>query len=122
MGWIGIDNLDIRTHYRQECLRCGPTALPSLETMDIFRLFGYNRCEVRQICIQKYFSKKSVAIGKKRDSGAHILWGSMMNEVMNMGKGNPYSFYVVLADGVMEIPQDSNCCCGNSNNQRRCMV
>ena len=45
-----------------------------------------------------------------------------MNEVMNMGKGNPYSFYVVLADGIMEIPQDSNCCCGNSNNQRRCMV
>lgn len=90
--------------------------------MDIFRLFGYNSCEVRQIFTQKKFSKKFVAIGKKRDSGAHILWGSMMNEVMNMGKGNPYSFYVVLADGVMEIPQDSNCCCGNSNNQRRCMV
>ena len=31
-----------------------------------------------------------------------------MNEVMNMGKGNPYSFYVVLADGIMEIPQESN--------------
>lgn len=31
-----------------------------------------------------------------------------MNEVMNMEKGNPYSFYVVLADGIMEIPQDSN--------------
>lgn len=29
-------------------------------------------------------------------------------EVMNMEKGNPYSFYVVLADGIMEIPQDSN--------------
>lgn len=32
----------------------------------------------------------------------------MLNEVMNMEKGNPYSFYVVLADGIMEIPQDSN--------------
>lgn len=31
-----------------------------------------------------------------------------MNEVMNMEKSNPYSFYVVLADGIMEIPQDSN--------------
>ena len=27
-----------------------------------------------------------------------------MNEVMNMEKSNPYSFYVVLADGIMEIP------------------
>ena len=25
-----------------------------------------------------------------------------------MEKGNPYSFYVVLADGIMEIPQESN--------------
>ena len=25
-----------------------------------------------------------------------------------MEKGNPYSFHVVLADGIMEIPQDSN--------------
>lgn len=25
-----------------------------------------------------------------------------------MEKCNPYSFYVVLADGIMEIPQDSN--------------
>ena len=25
-----------------------------------------------------------------------------------MEKSNPYSFYVVLADGIMEIPQDSN--------------
>ena len=25
-----------------------------------------------------------------------------------MEKYNPYSFYVVLADGIMEIPQDSN--------------
>lgn len=31
-----------------------------------------------------------------------------MHEVMNMEKCNPYSFYVVLADGIMEIPQDSN--------------
>lgn len=31
-----------------------------------------------------------------------------MHEVMNMEKSNPYSFYVVLADGIMEIPQDSN--------------
>ena len=31
-----------------------------------------------------------------------------MNEVMNMEKCNPYSFYVVLADGIMEIPQESN--------------
>ena len=31
-----------------------------------------------------------------------------MNEVMSMEKSNPYSFYVVLADGIMEIPQDSN--------------
>ena len=31
-----------------------------------------------------------------------------MHEVMNMEKSNPYSFFVVLADGVMEIPQDSN--------------
>lgn len=31
-----------------------------------------------------------------------------MNEVMNMEKDNPYSFYVVLADGIMEIPQESN--------------
>ena len=31
-----------------------------------------------------------------------------MSEVMNMEKGNPYSFYVVLADGIMEIPQESN--------------
>ena len=75
MGWIGIDDLDIRTHYRQVCLRCDPAALLSLETMDIFRLFGYNRCEVRQISTQKIFSKYFVTIGKKRDSGAHILWG-----------------------------------------------
>ena len=34
--------------------------------------------------------------------------GNMLNEVMNMEKSNPYSFYVVLADGIMEIPQDSN--------------
>jgi hypothetical protein len=54
------------------------------------------------------FSKNFVAIGKKRNSGAHILWGSMMDEVMNMDKSNPYSFYVVLADGIMEIPQESN--------------
>jgi hypothetical protein len=32
----------------------------------------------------------------------------MMDEVMNMDKSNPYSFYVVLADGIMEIPQESN--------------
>ena len=25
-----------------------------------------------------------------------------------MEKSNPYRFYVVLADGIMEIPQDSN--------------
>lgn len=25
-----------------------------------------------------------------------------------MEKSNPYSFYVVLADGIMEIPQESN--------------
>ena len=25
-----------------------------------------------------------------------------------MKKSNPYSFYVVLADGIMEIPQESN--------------
>lgn len=25
-----------------------------------------------------------------------------------MEKDNPYSFYVVLADGIMEIPQESN--------------
>lgn len=31
-----------------------------------------------------------------------------MHEVMNMEKCNPFSFYVVLADGIMEIPQDSN--------------
>ena len=49
-----------------------------------------------------------MAIGKKRDSGAHILWGNLLHEVMNMEKSNPYSFYVVLADGIMEIPQDSN--------------
>ena len=70
-----IDVLDIRTYYRQECLRCGPAALPSLERMDIFRLFGYNRCEVQQICNQKNFSRNFIAIGKKRDSGAHVLWG-----------------------------------------------
>ena len=34
--------------------------------------------------------------------------GNMLNEVMSMEKSNPYSFYVVLADGIMEIPQDSN--------------
>ena len=56
---------------------------------------------------QKHFSKIFVAIGKKSNSGAHILWGNMMNEVMNMAKSNPYSFYVVLADGIMEIPQES---------------
>lgn len=27
---------------------------------------------------------------------------------MDMNNGNPYSFYVVLADGIIEIPQDSN--------------
>ena len=31
-----------------------------------------------------------------------------MNAVMSMEKSNPYSFYVVLADGIMEIPQESN--------------
>ena len=31
-----------------------------------------------------------------------------MPEVMNIEKSNPYSFYVVLADGIMEIPQKSN--------------
>lgn len=34
--------------------------------------------------------------------------GIFQYEVMNMKKCNPYSFYVVLADGIMEIPQDSN--------------
>ena len=34
--------------------------------------------------------------------------GNILHEVMNMEKSNPYSFYVVLADGIMEIPQDSN--------------
>ena len=34
--------------------------------------------------------------------------GNLLHEVMNMEKCNPYSFYVVLADGIMEIPQDSN--------------
>ena len=94
-----IDVLDIRTHYRQECLRCGPAALPALERMGIFQLFGYNRREVRQISTKKNFSKNFVAIGKKRDSGAHILWGNLLHEVMSMEKSNPYSFYVVLADG-----------------------
>ena len=56
---------------------------------------------------EKFF-KKFAVIGKKRDSGAHILWGNLLHEVMNMEKSNPYSFYVVLADGIMEIPQDSN--------------
>ena len=32
----------------------------------------------------------------------------MLNEVMSMEKSNPYSFYVVLTDGILEIPQDSN--------------
>ena len=32
----------------------------------------------------------------------------MLNAVMSMEKSNPYSFYVVLADGIMEIPQESN--------------
>ena len=31
-----------------------------------------------------------------------------MDEVMNMDKSNPYSFYVMLANGIMEIPQESN--------------
>ena len=78
------------------------------ERIDLFRLFGYNRCEVRQISNYKNISKNFVAIGKERDSGAHILWGNLLHEVMNMEKCNPYSFYVVLADGIMEIPQDSN--------------
>ena len=98
----------IRTYYRQECLRCGPAALPALERMGIFQLFGYNRREVRQISTKKNFSKNFVAIGKKRNSGAHILWGNLLHEVMSMEKSNPYSFYVVLADGIMEIPQESN--------------
>ena len=34
--------------------------------------------------------------------------GNILHEVMSMEKSNPYSFYVVLADGIMEIPQDSN--------------
>ena len=34
--------------------------------------------------------------------------GNLLHEVMNMEKSNPYTFYVVLADGIMEIPQDSN--------------
>ena len=34
--------------------------------------------------------------------------GNILNEVMSMEKSNPYSFYVVLADGIMEIPQESN--------------
>ena len=34
--------------------------------------------------------------------------GESIAQVMNMEKSNPYSFYVVLADGIMEIPQDSN--------------
>ena len=32
------------------------------------------------------------------------MGGNMLNEVMSMEKSNPYSFYVVLADGIMEIP------------------
>ena len=31
----------------------------------------------------------------------------MMNEVMNTEKGNPYSFYVVLADGITAVPQST---------------
>ena len=30
-----------------------------------------------------------------------------MNEVMNTEKGNPYSFYVVLADGITAVPQST---------------
>ena len=50
------------------------------------------------------FFKNFCSHWKKRDSGAHILWWNMLNEVMSMEKSNPYSFYVVLADGIMEIP------------------
>ena len=57
--------------------------------MDLLRIIGYNRCEVRQICNQKNFSKKFVAIGKKRDSGAHILWGESIARGDEYGKMQP---------------------------------
>ena len=80
----------------------------TIDRIDLFRLFGYNRCRTRQILIQENFSKIFVAIGKKAILVPICYGGNMLNEVMNMEKSNPYSFYVVLADGIMEIPQDSN--------------
>lgn len=79
----------LAAHQGRECIlaRFRPEILSDFNRiLVLFRLFGYNRCEVQQICTQKNFSKFFVAIGKKSNSGAHILWGSMMNEVMNMEK------------------------------------
>ena len=63
--------------------------LPALERMDLFRLFGYNRCEVRKNCTQNNFSKIFVAIGKKSNSGAHILWGESIERGDEYGKEQP---------------------------------
>ena len=85
-GMDRIDVLGIRTHHRQKSLWYGLVTLTSLERMDIFWLFGYNRCEVRQIFIQKNFSKNFVAIWKKRNSGAHVLWGEYIARGDEYGK------------------------------------
>lgn len=61
----------------------------TMERIDLFRLFGYNRCGTRQILIQKIFSKIFVAIGKKRNSGAHILWGESIERGDEYGKKQP---------------------------------
>ena len=57
--------------------------------MDLLRIIGYNRCEVRQICNQKNFSRIFVANGKNRDSGAHVLWGEYVERGDEYGKEQP---------------------------------
>ena len=57
---------------------------------------------------RKFFHKFLQPLEKSAILVPIYYGGNLLHEVMNMEKGNPYSFYVVLADGIMEIPQDSN--------------
>ena len=54
------------------------------------------------------FFKNICSYWKKTRFWCPYIMGNLLHEVMNMENGNPYSFYVVLADGIMEIPQESN--------------
>ena len=54
------------------------------------------------------FFKKFCSDWKKSRFWCPCIMGESIERGDEYGKGNPYSFYVVLADGIMEIPQDSN--------------